>query len=400
MCSPSGSTVITWIGLYAKGVLTNENKMDGWRLYDSAPDSCHMIMSEFEFWENESSRNLQRGFRVNNQCNQQVGGSLKVVRNIARGNGWGAAEGGSGGFVFGSFVCNRTVEQVALVAFLGPTANPCYIGENIAEGNRGMNQAMSTFGIKGFLIELNQFLDQSTPGNGPGECPAGILANYPGCFDGACLMLDENSDDTIVQRNVARGCLGNGYDQRSNGQGITVLRKADRVWVRYNTIQNARMCIEVEGPVSGIKVYGNTATGCTLHGLRHTVSLTIASPSEVQVQNNLVVGVGAGVGYYGESRVAKPMGDYNLIFGFGTPYKGQVKGAHDLNVDPQLDGLKLKEGSPARKAGVDLGYRGLDIEGRPLAEGKPDLGAYEFQTTPTPVPYPPKPPTGVDVTGA
>lgn len=52
--------------------------------------------------------------------------------------------------------------------------------------------------------------------------------------------------------------------------------------------------------------------------------------------------------------------------------------AHDITGDPlftSASNLRLRSGSPAINAGVDVGLT-TDADGKPIA-GKPDIGAYE-----------------------
>ena len=69
-------------------------------------------------------------------------------------------------------------------------------------------------------------------------------------------------------------------------------------------------------------------------------------------------------------------GTYDVL---GTPLgKGEII-ANPLFVDYANRNLRLKEGSPAIDAGVDLDYT-LDFDNNPLPSGSdPDMGAYEYQ---------------------
>jgi len=65
-----------------------------------------------------------------------------------------------------------------------------------------------------------------------------------------------------------------------------------------------------------------------------------------------------------------------------VPGAGDVNGdkiGDPLFVDFKNRDLRLRAGSPAVDAGIDLGYK-LDFDGNPIPSGSaPDMGAYERQ---------------------
>jgi hypothetical protein len=67
----------------------------------------------------------------------------------------------------------------------------------------------------------------------------------------------------------------------------------------------------------------------------------------------------------------------NITKGAGESLKEGEKIGDPLFVDFKNRDLRLRPGSPAVDAGIDLGYT-LDFENKPIPSGKaPDMGAYE-----------------------
>ncbi|HEV8688371.1 MAG TPA: Ig-like domain-containing protein, partial [Gaiellaceae bacterium] len=135
------------------------------------------------------------------------------------------------------------------------------------------------------------------------------------------------------------------------------------------------------GPVLGTRLYHNTAylTGSASRGF---VCYAGCSSGVLTMRNNIVRAVSK-VGY-----ADAPFDeDYDLFYGGAMQF---TKGTHSIVANPQFvnaagGDLRLRTGSPAIDAGVDVGYRvDFDERQRPTdgnGDGRSivDIGAYEFE---------------------
>ncbi len=271
-------------------------------------------------------------------------------------------------------------------------------------------------GTDGAIVEQNVVSRGNRSGRPPfapggAVCNAGIWAfranntliqrnevfgmEHNGC-DGTGFDIDYNQDGTIVQHNYSHDNTG----------GFVLLCSDDPARtgdVRFNLSVNDSTTIShgpcgiasgVVGTLSGLRFFNNTVVAS-----KPSISVLGAPagelllPGDFSFRNNVIYALDP-------ATPAMPCGEHcsnNLFFGMSP------SGTAAITDDPQLvdplasgegfgvaDGFRLKEGSPARRAGVAIADPGaVDFFDRPIDPGgAPSIG---FDQSP-PVPVPPPPP--------
>jgi hypothetical protein len=206
-----------------------------------------------------------------------------------------------------------------------------------------------------------------------------------------------NGEDFVIKGNVVEGfAAGIGAESetvgvvsnnlvRQNEVGIALDHVGFAVHVVNNQVLNntkagVRQTGDTSARISHNTIVGNGFAEALLSGGAGVVSKTLNA--EV-VRNNLIVSNNGGVNLL---NAASSTYDHNLVWGNVTNYAGlAAAGAGDVSLDPTFvdaagKDFRLRAGSPAVDAGLDLKLGG-DYAGNPRPVGaKPDLGAFELQT--------------------
>jgi hypothetical protein len=198
---------------------------------------------------------------------------------------------------------------------------------------------------------------------------------------------------TRVLGNTVTDCLG------THSDGMAVYQGSEDVLVCGNTIINSHMAMSLEN--------GKGHTFC--HNVFHSGGGTWTfaywrNCTDVKILNNVLFCEGGNVGLMLTSPLPGLVVKNNIIHGAGLPRIPEV--SHNLYtnvmfvqqkpdwkptageiiekdlsrvfVDANARDFRLKAGSPAIDAGIDVGLK-EDLVGTKVPQGKaPDIGAYEF----------------------
>ena len=256
------------------------------------------------------------------------------------------------------------------------------------------------------------------------------MVNTPGGNDdnGAVGVVMANSD-MEVDHNRFEKCIGPSFDYGYDGGAVEIWAERDirNVSIHHNRIRRCCGFFEIGGlgfAVEGVRVAYNQMEDCfglsfllfnnsgdytiklkdyrfenntvVVHdcpGERVWTCIAFVIPSEPGVpamRNNLFYVFNADRIF---DKATSPLTENNLVFHGGaawfdknfTASPSDIIGKDPLFEDPgtcaATGDYRLKPGSPALAAGLDLGY-GEDLEGKPLAAGaKPAIGAYGAAAT-------------------
>jgi hypothetical protein len=173
--------------------------------------------------------------------------------------------------------------------------------------------------------------------------------------------------------------------------------------IHHNVCEDFQSFIGFTGPCKNMRVENNTVIRILAHKTPDSEDVVLWSYFEntnLTFQNNIF--------YYDPSRVEQVFSrgvhprDHNLYYRTDNPQVSDQASVAAFNrftlgggawlgegdkigdpmfVDFENRDLRLRAGSPAIDAGVDLGYT-LDFDNNPIPSGTaPDMGAYEYQTT-------------------
>ena len=165
--------------------------------------------------------------------------------------------------------------------------------------------------------------------------------------------------------------------------GVTSIE--DNVVVSYNVTDDYQSFI-LCGNCSNFRVENNTVIRVLNNGSWNGV-FRIGRTFPASLRNNIFVVANASRVFEGrDTGTAMQMHDHNLFFSMDGSEEPQGRGvplaqgeivADPMFVDFGNRDLRLREGSPAIEAGINLGHS-IDFENRPVPLGfAPDLGAYE-----------------------
>lgn len=248
----------------------------------------------------------------------------------------------------------------------------------------------------------------------PWSCDNTVIQNNEafmvhGTRDGQGFDSDYNSRNTVIQYNYSHDNEG-GFVLICDDGSMPKDQSIGNIGtvIRYNISQNDRVrTFHMPGPVKQTQIYNNTIyIGKDLDVNLIQMSDWNGWPSDTQFFNNIFYV--EGTARYGHEVSRTEDGLFKIGPGFGPAqqtvlshnafFGNHVERPSDdaaLLADPQLvapgsgqkglgslDGYKLKSGSPAINAGKVSGALDLrDFWGNRLRDGKPDLGAHEFDTS-------------------
>ncbi len=216
--------------------------------------------------------------------------------------------------------------------------------------------------------------------------------------DGGAIEVD---DRKYPKRNIR---IHHNYSRGNQGFIEFVGRTVQEDFViHHNVCEDFQSFIGFTGPCKNMRVENNTVIRILAHKTPDSEDVVLWSYFEntnLTFQNNIF--------YYDPSRVEQVFSrgvhprDHNLYYRTDNPQVsdhasvaafnrfvlggGAWLGEGDKIGDPMFvdfenRDLRLRAGSPAIDAGVDLGYT-LDFDDNPIPSGTaPDMGAYEYQTT-------------------
>jgi hypothetical protein len=217
-----------------------------------------------------------------------------------------------------------------------------------------------------------------------------IASSYDYSYDGGFVEVFNQGDNTYVHHNYAENTEGF-FELGAGGSGGS----AKNVTVAYNAIVNSSggVCLHIGGnfsiSVSNFKFENNTVVNTGNRGYR--VFQCTNDFSAVELRNNI---------FYSNLQIANS-GNFihfnnlyymtNMINGSGVGYglnTGEKIG-NPMFVNLAASDFHLLSGSPAVDAGMFLSYE-FDLDGNAVpAADAPDLGVYEFGSTPGGSPPPP-----------
>jgi hypothetical protein len=207
--------------------------------------------------------------------------------------------------------------------------------------------------------------------------------------DGGCIELDGVDDDfegrqISIHHNISIG--NHGFLELAG-------RDMDSITIAYNLSDDVNQFIG-GGSMQHVFVYNNTIVRTREPNVDRYIFWTFKPDSTSLVIRNNIFVVPADIQVYGpyihytkhqRSRIGPQPHDHNLYFAAGNsnpdPLGGIPKGNGDLIADPLfIDAVngnyRLREDSPARNKGANLGFTN-DLDGYRLPKNKaPDIGAY------------------------
>ena len=191
-------------------------------------------------------------------------------------------------------------------------------------------------------------------------------------------------------------CGGNGYAQRDVVIKNNILYNIKK-GVIYIVADGTNHNNNKKNVVDGVEIYNNTLVGGNKpgYGMVHlrqrdgsgASDQTTGEMRNVSVKNNICMNAPDFAGtttFRNDDHVSNIIIDHNLFWGCGTNAWSDGRDTNTVVADPRFVGgnkptpyFKLKDGSPAINAGIDVGL--------PFKGSAPDMGAYESRsTTPTP----------------
>jgi hypothetical protein len=166
-------------------------------------------------------------------------------------------------------------------------------------------------------------------------------------------------------------------------RGVFITEPSNNVLVAYNSMKNnCFWAIQIYGGSSNINIYNNVMVNFSYSLDDPSGSAISAGGSSVKLRNNIIYN-DFGTSFYTDGGSANNVDeDYNLFY----PASSISLGAHSSVADPLLidaanEDFRLQSNSPAINAGVDVGLT-QDLDQNSIV-GVPDIGAYEYQGTPT-----------------
>ena len=216
--------------------------------------------------------------------------------------------------------------------------------------------------------------------------------------DGGAIEID---DRKYPKRNIK---IHHNYSRSNQGFIEFVGRTVQEDFViHHNVCEDFQSFIGFTGPCKNMRVENNTVIRILAHKTPDSEDVVLWSYFEntnLTFQNNIF--------YYDPSRVEQVFSrgvhprNHNLYYRTDNPQVSDQASVAAFNrfvlgggawlgegdkigdpmfVDFENRDLRLRAGSPAIDAGVDLGYT-LDFDDNPIPSGTaPDMGAYEYQTT-------------------
>ncbi|MEO8399437.1 MAG: right-handed parallel beta-helix repeat-containing protein, partial [Ignavibacteriaceae bacterium] len=217
--------------------------------------------------------------------------------------------------------------------------------------------AFNTHGAKQVIIEDN-VIDQIGCASGDGN---GIIMDYAVNNYYIC-------EDVIIRRNIVSGAR---YGATGYSSGIRVYR-GKNTWIYNNICFNNQAGISLGSNYS----YDNKVYNNTLDGNDYGIYL---GGRDNFLKNNILSNNKIGFKPYNGNTW-----DYNLFYGNDEDYTGTNKGPSDVYGNPKFKDLNSKDfslqsGSAAIDKGLDVSLLS-DILGN-LIKNKPDIGAYEYNTS-------------------
>lgn len=207
--------------------------------------------------------------------------------------------------------------------------------------------------------------------------------------DGGVIELDGVDDDFEGKK------VNIHHNISINNHGFLELagRAMDSITVAYNLSDDSNQFIG-GGSMKNIFVYNNTIVRTREPNIDRYIFWTFRPDStEFVVRNNIFI-LPEDIAVYGpfvkpvghqRSRIGNQPHDHNLYYSISMgkydPLGGILKGKGDVISNPYFidyanRNFHLQKRSPARNAGIDLGYQN-DIDGRKI-RGAPDMGAFEY----------------------
>jgi hypothetical protein len=219
-------------------------------------------------------------------------------------------------------------------------------------------------------IEHNLLLGREGTFNGRTECENGTSnAIVPLGVNGGVIRYN-------VIRNTMRGVFAPAIDE-----------PCSNFLIAYNTMENNCFSAVHFGPGNDMELYNNVMTYSSLSGYESSGAAINAGGSHVKMRNNIIYN-DFGTSFYTDGGNAANIDeDYNIFY----PASSIALGANSDIVDPLFVDAPnydahLQGNSPAIDAGVSVGIS-TDLDQNSIV-GTPDVGAYEYQGTPTIPPNP------------
>ncbi len=164
-----------------------------------------------------------------------------------------------------------------------------------------------------------------------------------------------------------------------NSQIAVSLEKVKDVTLAYNDLHSPSYTVVSWFETVGTRVFNNTL----MSDEKKALYLSLRDTRESVVRNNILEGL----------LIAEPYeADHNLFVGHFQGWSNLPEKVRRNNLwepdlakvfaDPQKKEYRLREGSPAVDAGVDLGLSEDCTGGKVPIGGGPDLGAYEYLPRP------------------
>lgn len=277
----------------------------------------------------------------------------------------------------------NTVREVDSDGILTYGCNGSLIEYNVADGcgswreDGGFNGAAAIWCTRGreCVIQFNEARNTKA---------------LEGNDDGTGFDIDLDSSDCIVQYNYSHDNEGgfmlliDAHKEQGSGSRGSI--------VRYNISQNDRKRIFMiaGGVTPGMQIYNNTVyvgAGLDTKLIDHTWDAAGDLDAAWSFRNNLIYNLGSG-----EWVVPGSGGRFEGNLYYGNHPAGEPAETDKLTVDPQLadpgsggdglaslDGYRLRDGSPAVNAGVQISENGgRDFWGNPVSRrGAASIGAHE-----------------------
>lgn len=279
---------------------------------------------------------------------------------------------------------------------------------NMRPSEAGAHEAITVEGVNGFTISNNLSYNNAEEGIDAkyGATNGTIYGNHvyengllysgrPGIYcDGCKNTIIYNNN---VHGNHGPGSLSNGIDLANENDSYPT----DNVKISYNLIWNNDVGVQIlslgTSDLSNIRIYNNVISGNTPTGGIMLYSRLLNNLSGTNhIKNNIFNNDGYQIrdytaGAYATSKFTIDYNYFNTGATTSTVGTNAVQAASPLFVSTVTPDFRLQSGSPAINAGADVGlttdYRGIYLLGRP------DIGAYEYAGSGTPVntPLPPQP---------
>ena len=215
-----------------------------------------------------------------------------------------------------------------------------------------------------------------------------------------------NSANNEISYNTCTDCTAPSYDYGSDGGFVEVWQVGDNSYIHNNHAVNTNGFFELggdnSGTANGIKIQYNIidSTGSLL--CAHTSGGFAIPTSNVTIDNNTVIN-SAGIVcdmpsglslrnniFYGDSPSGSGFTHTNNLYSSQPGYSlgSGEKVGNPLFVNASGGDYHLQAGSPAIDAGANLGFT-RDFENGTVPVGSaPDIGAYEYGSTPQSSPAP------------